>query len=128
MKSLVKYRRLEDRSLVTENPNGVSSSTTDGKHLPIIDLDFSHHYEPSTNDGHAHLYLNVPISYFRWVVLMFALRFAKVIEPGYFLWSIRRGHNQVRYPGLEKQETEKGFYTHGWFFKQRPHKSGKREN
>lgn len=122
MKSLLEYRAKKDRYEEYESPNGVSSKTRDGKQMPILDLDFDHHYEKSTATGHGHLYLNRPISHFRWVVLMCALRFAQVIEPGYFLWSLRRGHNQIRYPGLKKTEEERGHYTHGWFFKLRPGK------
>jgi hypothetical protein len=119
MKSLIEYRGKIDSEEDYENPNGVSSKTTDGKHLPIIDLDFDHAYVKSTTGDHGHLFLNTPISTFRWVVLMLALRLAGVIEQGYFLWSLRRGHNQVRLPGIEKTEEEEGTYTHGWFFKKK---------
>lgn len=121
-KSLIEYRAKKDRVEDYVNPNGVSSKTQDGKQMPIIDLDFDHYYEKSTSSGHGHLYLNRPISNFRWFVLMCALRYAGVIELGYFLWSIRRGHNQLRYPGVKKTEEEQGTYTHGWFFKLRPRK------
>jgi len=117
MAALLKYKKFTDREENIVDPNGVGSSTYDGKHLPIIDLDFDHKYLESTEEGHGHLYLNVPISKFRWVILMCALRFAKVIEPGFFLWSLRRGHNQVRLPGVKKTDNEYGEYTHGWFFK-----------
>lgn len=122
MKSLVAYRGSKDRVEDYVRPNGVSSKTIDGKQMPIIDLDFDHYYERSTTSGHGHLFLNRPISNFRWIVLMFALRIANVIEPGYFLWSLRRGHNQLRYPGGKKTKSEEGTYTHGWLFKKRTRK------
>lgn len=78
-------------------PNLVSSLSPDGKtHAPIIDVDFRHTYVPSTTPGHGHLYLDVPISRWRWVVLMLGLRTGKVIEQGNFWWSLRRGQNFAR--------------------------------
>lgn len=86
--------------------------------MPILDLDFPHHVVQSTSDGHTHLYLDVPISTWRWFWLMCALRYAGVIELGFFVWSIRRRGNFVRLPGVKKggpAETRKA--TYGWFFR-----------
>lgn len=121
MKSLIKYRAKANRTLTTDMDEAdVSGSLLpNGKHAVILDLDFDHAYVPSTGSGHAHLYLNRPISKFRWFVLMCALRLANVIEPGYFMWSLRRGQNFARLPGVVKQGNEKGYYSYGWFFKKR---------
>lgn len=126
--SLLKYRQEKNRTLTSLTPelqggsygfpNLVSSITTDGKQMPIIDLDFDHAHVESTSEGHAHLYLNVPISRWRWTALMVGLYLSKQVELGYFVWSIRRGGNFVRVDSVKKaghRETDKPNY--GWFFK-----------
>lgn len=103
-----------------ELANLVSSKTRTGKHLPIIDLDFPHKYVPSSTEGHGHLYLNRPISRWRWVVLLVGLKVGGALERGSFVWSLRRGANFVRLPGVEKTEEESqtgGDY--GWIFKKK---------
>lgn len=125
MKSMRYANPNEEKTENYENPNGVTSKTVDGLHMPILDLDFPHTYVPSTKEGHGHLYLNVPISNFRWFILMIALYYAKVIELGFFIWSIRRGMNQVRLPYIKKNPEDEGTYTHGWFFKLRANKTSK---
>ena len=126
-KSLIEYRLHHDRQevgnrdpLTTQlGPNLISSRTDDGRQMPILDLDFPHHVEESTTEGHTHLYIDVPMSTFRWAVLMWALKFAGVIELGHFVWSIRRRGNFVRLPGIAKTEAEDVKPTYGWFFKMR---------
>jgi hypothetical protein len=119
--SLIKYRQKKNRVKVTHEEqyaNLVSSITYDGKQRPIIDLDFPHHIEPSSTPGHNHLYLDMDMSRWQWFWLMTALKFAGVIETGFYVWSIRRGGNFVRVPGTRKigaRETDKP--TYGWFFK-----------
>lgn len=126
-KSLWEYRLDKDRRLTSLIPsrqggsygfaNLISSRTPDGTHLPIIDLDFPHHYEPSSTEGHSHLYIDVPMSKFKWFVLMCALRYVGVVELGYFVWSLRRGGNFMRLPGFAKSDEEHVKPTYGWFRK-----------
>lgn len=117
--SLLKYRLHKDRQL-DNTGNLVSSRTEDGRQMPIIDLDFPHKIIPSTHDGHSHLYLDVPISKFRWFVLMTALYYAGVIEMGFYVWSIRRGGNFVRSPYLSKRAGAESTYpSYGWFFRRK---------
>lgn len=89
--------------------NVIESKTQDGVHLPIIDLDGPHKYVASTTPDHGHLYINTPVSPWRWRLLMFALYQAGVIERGYFWWSIRRDRNIVRLNGVKKMPGE-GYY------------------
>jgi hypothetical protein len=128
-RSLWEYRQWDNRVPVVQGhtgrwipayPNLVSSITDDGKQMPILDMDFPHHIEQSTTPGHSHLYIDVPMSKVQWLILMCALRFAGVIELGFFVWSIRRGGNFVRVPGVHKvtpEEINKPNY--GWFFRLR---------
>lgn len=124
VKSLMKYRAANNRTLTEDMSEAdVSGSLLeDGTHATILDLDFDHVYVQSSENGHAHLYLNIPISKFRWFVLMCALRYAKVVEQGFFMWSLRRGQNFARLPWVKKKETERGHYSYGWFFKLRSNK------
>lgn len=117
--SMVKYRHYEDRQPTEEDANVVSSHLVDAPlHAPIIDLDFPHRYVPSTTPGHAHLYLDVPVSRWRLYALLWGLYVGGVIERGYFLWSLRRGGTFVRREGVEKTAAEGSVsYTYGLLFK-----------
>lgn len=117
--SLIRYRMRQDRH---PDPSGeLVSSHVEGTnlHAPILDLDFPHHYIPSTNPGHGHLYLDVPMSRLRMIFLLWALRVAGVIEQGNWWWSLRRGGTFVRVPGVQKTPEEDTHYTYGMFFKLR---------
>ena len=123
--SLVKYRMREDREVVPRGgiPNLVSSHLEDSHlHAPILDLDIPHRYVTSTNDGHGHLYIDVPMSRFRMFVMLAGLRFAGVIEMGNFWWSLRRGATFVRPGWVEKKPDENLTYSYGMFFKIRRQK------
>lgn len=115
--SLLKYRMRKDRQ--PEWTGNLVSSHVDGYtgwHLPIIDLDIDHEYVASTSDGHAHLYLNWPVKWWRCVLLLIGLRAAGVIEQGNFWWSLRRGGMFVRRPRVRKTPDEELTYTYGMFF------------
>lgn len=125
--SLWKYDLHDDRHRVEKrsNANLVSSVTREGMQVPIIDLDYPHAYIPSASPGHGHLYLNVPISRWRWWVLMIGLRVGGVIEKGFFVWSLRRGGNFTRLPGAVKSdhgESRSGF---GWILPKRKNEQEK---
>jgi hypothetical protein len=126
IKSLWDYRQWNNRMRVAQGPTGrwipgkpnlVSSITEDGRQMPIIDMDFPHHVEPSTTPGHTHLYIDRPISKVRWIILMTALRMAGVIETGFYVWSLRRGGNFVRLPGTVKDPEISAKPSYGWFRK-----------
>jgi len=104
--SLLRCDRTRFGMSPVEENNLVSSRTQDGKHAPIIDLDFPHRYVQSSTPGHAHLYLNVEVSWWRWALLQLALWLAGVQELGYSWWSLRRGANCVRPPGEQKTLSE----------------------
>lgn len=73
-----------------------------GYHMPVIDLDFDTHLEPSSTPGHFHLYLNRAISWEKYQALLEALYKAGIIEEGFYEMSIARGQSFVRYPGVKK--------------------------
>lgn len=122
--SLIKYRQKKNRRRVGKSKaNLISSRTTDGRHMPIIDLDFDFRLVPSSTPGHYHLFFDKPIPRRKFVVLMLALWYSGVVELGFAVWSLRRMGNFVRLPGVTKQpgrETNKPEY--GWIFKLPPEK------
>lgn len=120
--SLIRYRLLADRRPIdaeSGQPNLISSRTDDGRHMPVLDLDVPARLVPSSTEGHTHLYLDVPMSRWRWTALMVALRLAGVIETGFLVWSLRRGGNFVRVPTSYKTAEEQTKPDYGWFFKTR---------
>lgn len=119
--SLLRYRRSKDRwPAPVEESNLISSIAEDGTQLPIIDLDFAHAVVESSTSGHHHLYIDVKMSKWKWTLLMLALYNAGVVELGYVVWSLRRGGNFVRRPGIAKKPgAETNYPDYGWFFKRR---------
>lgn len=120
--SMLKYRQYEDRHPDADifDGNVVSSHLPDGKHAPIIDLDYAHTYVPSTTPNHGHLYLHTPISRWRLYALLWGLYVGGAIEKGNFWWSLRRGGTFVRRRGVKKTAKEASVkYTYGMFFKMR---------
>lgn len=71
--------------------------------MPAIDLDVEHGWIQSTTPGHGHLYIDVPMRWWRYAILLYGLRQAGVIERGYFWWAMRRRATFVRRPGVRKQ-------------------------
>lgn len=122
--SLMKYRQYEDRQPRDSDANVVSSHLVGTRlHAPILDLDYPHRYVPSTTPGHGHLYLNRPIPRWRLFILLWGLYMGRVIEPGNFWWSLRRGGTFVRRQDVKKTPDEAAVkYTYGMFFKIREKK------
>jgi hypothetical protein len=90
-----------------EHPaNLVSSLCSDGKHRLVIDLDVPAHLEPSTTPGNHHLYIDVPMEWETYQRLLYALRAARIIEPGYCDVSVKQGQTFVRLPGVKKPEAQ----------------------
>lgn len=71
-------------------------------HQPVLDLDFPAHLEPSTTEGHFHLYLNKNVPWSKYVVMLGALEYAGILEPGFARLAILRGASYVRKPGVKK--------------------------
>lgn len=123
--ALISYRMAEDRTRVDHiesgiSPNLVSSKTDDGKHMPILDLDYSHFFVQSSTDSHHHLYLNTVMPTWKWVILMTALWISGVVEKEFFWWSLRRGGNFVRVPEVRKDvDSESSPHTFGYFFRKK---------
>lgn len=98
------YMPADDGREIVDPSHGnlVSSLCSDGMHMPVLDLDIPHRYEPSSTPGHGHLYLDVPMTWDVCVKLLGALADAGIIEEGFARLSIERGASFVRKPGVHK--------------------------
>ena len=86
----------------------VSSETLDGKHLPVLDIDFDAALIASSTAGHFHLYLNKELTWEAYAKLLEALYEAGIIQEGYYKMAIARGKTFVRCPGVYKKPGEGG--------------------
>lgn len=86
----------------------VVSSLIDGtyRHTVVLDIDHRAWLIPSTTEGHSHLYIDVPggIPSSTYYLLLKVLADCGVIERGYALASIERGHSDVRLPWIRKPD------------------------
>lgn len=76
-------------------------------HLPAIDLDYSCNLIPSATPDHFHLYLNKPVTWWRYKQLLHAMYRAGLIQKGFYRLSVRRRASFLRHPDHPKTiETE----------------------
>ena len=73
-------------------------------HLPVLDLDYEAHLEPSSTIGHYHLYLDRFVEHGKYMKLLEALADCDLIERGYNDAAQKRGATFVRMPGVRKGE------------------------
>jgi hypothetical protein len=99
------YDEPSDRVEVPESEATLISSKipgTDDEHGPVFDLDFPARLVPSSTEGHFHLYLERPISWRKFRLVLWAMWKAGLIEKGYYRNTVRRGAAYVRVPGVPK--------------------------
>ena len=85
-----------------EEANLISSKTESGRHAPALDLDLPSRLVPSSTPGHYHLYVDVELSWPRYVILLLGLTLSGLMGPSYFAHSLRRRMTLVRKPGVRK--------------------------
>jgi len=94
----------EKREQVPEDEaNIISSRTDDGRHMPVLDIDIPACLLPSSTPGHGHLYIDVPMSWWRYRMLLRQLYKAGIIQKGFYDLAMRRKQTFVRRPGVTKQ-------------------------
>lgn len=71
-------------------------------HAPVLDIDFPARLLPSSTDEHYHLYLDKPMTWWRYKRLLKALYKAGIIEKGYWKGSLKQKQSLVRKPGVYK--------------------------
>lgn len=85
-----------------EHADLVTSLGPEGAHYPVLDIDYPATLVPSTTPGHFHLYLDQAVPWWKYKIVLRALAFAGLIEPGYDRASRRRGFTAVRPPHVKK--------------------------
>lgn len=93
-----------ERKTATINDAEVVSSEirNTNLHAPVLDIDVPHQLVPSSTSGHSHLYIDVPMSWWRYKRLLKAMARAGILEKGYVKASIARRHTSVRVPWVRK--------------------------
>jgi len=94
----------ENRTVVPESRATLVSSEISGStlHAPAIDLDVPAYLIPSSTPGHSHLYLDTPMPWWKYRLLLRVLTFVGILEPGYYKASVRRRATHLRRPGVTK--------------------------
>jgi hypothetical protein len=110
VESLDDYRAFgDDVDFDHEEPNVVTSRFgLDGMedwHMPVLDIDFPAHLEPSTTEGHFHLYLDRAMEQDSLFKLMDVMCEVGLLEPGYVAAAKIRGYSSCRLPWVRKPES-----------------------
>lgn len=71
----------------------------------MVDLDVPATLIPSTTPGHSHLYIDVPVNWSDYQLLLDALALVGAVEPGYVQASKARGFTSLRLPWVKKRKT-----------------------
>lgn len=91
---------VENRHRVAESDcraNLVGSLLEGSKqHAPILDLDVPTRYVTSSTPGHAHLYIDVAMSWWKYRRLLRHLYKCGIIEKGYYTMAKARGGSFLR--------------------------------
>jgi hypothetical protein len=94
----------ERHPVLKADANLISSKCLDGEHRPVLDFDIPARYVPSSTAGHGHLYIDKPMSWENYQILLRTLKLVGILEPGYVDAALRRGATFVRPPGVLKPE------------------------
>lgn len=97
-----------DFDVPVERHNVVSSRGTVNPwgsefHLPVIDLDFDAHLEPSSTPGHFHLYLDRAMPFADYLKLLHTMCEIGLVEWGFYETAKTRGYGTLRLPGVFKE-------------------------
>ena len=98
------FDRSERRRVPEAEANLVSSLCESGRHAPTIDLDLPARLVESSTPGHHHLYVDVELSWPRYLILLLGFTLSGLMGPSYFTHSLRRRMTMVRKPGVRKPE------------------------
>jgi len=108
-------KRLNDKTLRgdereparPEEANIVASRREDGSHLPTLDIDHPVFVDPSSTEGHFHLFVDVPMTWRSYRRLLKALYLGGVIGRSHYWRSLNLGASFVRPPGVHKNPIER---------------------
>lgn len=71
-------------------------------HAPTLDIDIPAYLIPSSTPGHSHLYIDVEITWDKYVKLLNVMAECGILEEGYVKASIAKGGTYVRLPHIKK--------------------------
>lgn len=86
-----------------DKANLIGDKTVDGKHKPVLDLDFDCKLVPSSTNGHFHLYVNKEVDHKKWETMLIAMRDAGILQQGFVDGAIRCGQATVRPEWIKKK-------------------------
>jgi len=103
-------KRLNDKTLRGDEreparpkkANIVASRRADGSHMPTLDIDHPVFVDPSSTEGHFHLFIDVPMTWRSYRRLLKALYLGGVIGRNHYWRSLNLGASFVRPPGVRK--------------------------
>lgn len=94
--------------------NLVSSLTDEGMHMPALDIDLPCRLVESTTKGHYHLFIDKPMTWESYRLLLEALEELGIIEKGFLDASVARGASFLRTKKpKEKVAVDTAFYGAG---------------
>lgn len=76
------------------------------RHYPVLDLDYHARLIPSSTPDHYHLYLDRPVDWGKFVVVLDAMADAGLLEDGYVKASKERKYTCVRLPWVGKADVK----------------------
>ncbi len=89
-------RREELSNVPREDANLASSLCDNGKHAPVIDIDFPARLVPSKTPGHYHLYLDVEMPWAKYQRLLRSLLTAGIIDKNFYDLTIEHKQSFAR--------------------------------
>lgn len=85
------------KQVEARDANLISSRCRNGKHAPVLDIDFEARLLPSRTEGHYHLYLDKQMPWWKYRILLKVLAWTGIIEPGYYGASVERKMTFLRW-------------------------------
>jgi hypothetical protein len=100
------YTKIPDEAAGISDAELIASLNADGKHRPLLDIDFPAAVIPSSTEGHCHLYIDKELEWKDYKKLLNVLADLGIIEHGYRGASLARGYSALRLPWIKKKDEE----------------------
>lgn len=101
----------DKRQQVEEGEGNLFSSELVGQagyHVPTLDLDLECELIESTTPGHFHLYIDKPMKWEEYYILLQVLYDVGLIQKGFLDLSVARKATFLRKPGVKKTDQDAG--------------------
>lgn len=100
IEEFVSYEEMPSRkeqACAAIDANLLSSEVGSDMHAPVIDIDLPCRLWPSRTPGHHHLFIDKPMKWWKYRLILWALKVAGVVEPGYYKACVARRAGFVRW-------------------------------